>query len=198
LSFTLNVLILGEYNFTRSYISNAFDEPGETVDFDYKIYREIKIFEDKCILEINLIANIKDNFERYIDTADGLLYFLNPFQNEEMELFDRIYKDIFSRRNRSIPLIIAFYNPGGMFHITVNELLERIWINYPSLEAFINIPPLKFHQILQCLCLAMIKREEPLNIDNAWMRYPILIQMANIYFNNGNYYLAALSVKKQL
>ncbi|MFX1312363.1 MAG: hypothetical protein ACFFHD_07095, partial [Promethearchaeota archaeon] len=46
------------------------------------------------------------------------------------------------------------------------------------------------------LCLAIINGDTPLNLENAWMRFPIFIQMANIYFENKNYYYAALAIKK--
>ncbi|MFW9823138.1 MAG: hypothetical protein ACFFE4_09395, partial [Candidatus Thorarchaeota archaeon] len=49
---------------------------------------------------------------------------------------------------------------------------------------------------LQSLCLAMIKGDTPLNIENAWMRFPIFIQMANIYFEEKNYFYAAQAVRK--
>jgi hypothetical protein len=42
----------------------------------------------------------------------------------------------------------------------------------------------------------MINGDTPLNIENAWMRFPIFIQMANIYYNNQNYYYAAQAVRK--
>ncbi|MFX0071769.1 MAG: hypothetical protein ACFFAO_11830, partial [Candidatus Hermodarchaeota archaeon] len=69
-------------------------------------------------------------------------------------------------------------------------------MNSPELEAFVNLPPYLFHQALQCLCIAMISGESPLNIENAWMRFPIFIQLANIYFKQQKYYYAAQAMKK--
>ncbi|MFX1366825.1 MAG: hypothetical protein ACFE9Y_18030, partial [Promethearchaeota archaeon] len=65
-----------------------------------------------------------------------------------------------------------------------------------NLEAFVNLSPNNFHQALQSLCSAMINGDTPLNIENAWMRFPIFIQMANIYFNNQNYFYAAQAIRK--
>ena len=75
-------------------------------------------------------------------------------------------------------------------------LFESIWTNYPDLEAFINIFPSEFHQVLQCLCIAMITGDTPLNIENAWMRFPVFIKLANHYFHNQNLFYAAQALKK--
>jgi len=42
----------------------------------------------------------------------------------------------------------------------------------------------------------MISGETPLNIENAWMRFPIFIQLANIYFKKQNYFYAAQVMRK--
>ncbi|MFX1478727.1 MAG: hypothetical protein ACFFCI_11415 [Promethearchaeota archaeon] len=190
------VLILGrDPDIIHFYTSRAFGEPGEDRETFFEYYKEIKVFEDVCELEINCITNVSADLDEKILEADGIIYFLNPLYEEEFEYFKMVLPVIFEVK-RDIPTIIVFYDQNGILPIDVNELLTTVWVNYPSLEAFVNLYPNEFHQVLQSLCLAMINADTPLNIENAWMRFPIFIQMANVYFNNKNYYYAAQAVRK--
>ena len=189
-------LILGsDPDSIHYYISRAFGEPGEDKESYFSWYKEIKVLDNTCDLEIDALISVSADLDEIIPTVDGIIYFLNPIVREELELFEMILPDIFSVK-RDIPTIIFFYDRKGTLPLTVNDLLTHIWVNFPNLESFVNLPPENFHQILQCLCLAMINGDTPLNIENAWMRYPIFIQMANIYFNNQNYYYAAQAIRK--
>lgn len=189
-------LILGsDPDSIHYYISRAFGEPGEDKESYFSWYKEIKVLDNTCDLEIDALISVSADLDEIIPTVDGIIYFLNPIVREELELFEMILPDIFSVK-RDIPTIIFFYDQKGILPLTVNDLLTHIWVNFPNLESFVNLPPENFHQILQCLCLAMINGDTPLNIENAWMRYPIFIQMANIYFNNQNYYYAAQAIRK--
>ncbi|MFX1410168.1 MAG: hypothetical protein ACFFA6_07440 [Promethearchaeota archaeon] len=185
----------GNSELSNLYISEAFDEIGEEKESYNEWYKEIKVLEDICDLEVDVITNIAADFDELLPTADGIIYFLNPLEIGEFELFKMILPDIYSVK-RDIPTVIIFYDQSGILPMSVNELLETIWVNYLSLEAFVNLKPRNFHQALQSLCLAMINGDTPLNIENAWMRFPIFIQMANIYYENKNYYYAAQAVKK--
>ncbi|MFX1469109.1 MAG: hypothetical protein ACFFB8_10635 [Promethearchaeota archaeon] len=194
--FHFRTLILGsDLDAIHFFISRAFGEPGEDKDTYVSLYKEIKILDNICELEIDALTTISADLDEIISTADGIIYFLNPIIQEESELFEMILPDIFSIK-RDIPTIILFYDQNGILPISVNDLLTHIWVNFPSLEAFVNLAPHDFHQALQSLCLAMINSDTPLNIENAWMRFPIFIQMANIYFNNQNYLYAAQAVRK--
>ncbi|MFX0153762.1 MAG: hypothetical protein ACFE9Q_04470 [Candidatus Hodarchaeota archaeon] len=189
------ILILGEPDTIHFYVSRTFGEPGEDQETHFEWYKEIKIFDDICDLEIDAITSISADLDEIIPMADGIIYFLNPIIEEESELFEMILPDIFSLK-RDIPTIVMFYDQNGILPVCVNDLLQHIWVNFPRLEAFANLPPNNFHQVLQSLCLAIINGDTPLNIENAWMRFPIFIQMANIYFNNQNYYYAAQAIRK--
>ncbi|MFW9818750.1 MAG: hypothetical protein ACFFE5_03990 [Candidatus Thorarchaeota archaeon] len=179
------------------YISRAFGEPGEDKENYISWYKEEKALESLCDLEIDCLSSISADLDEIIPTVDGIIYFINPINQEELELFEMILPDIFSKKKeRDIPTIIVFYDQNGILPITVNDLLTHIWVNFPNLEAFVNLAPENFHQILQCLCLAMINGDTPLNIENAWMRFPIFIQMANVYFTNKNYFYTAQAIRK--
>jgi hypothetical protein len=194
--FYFRTLILGsDADTIHFYISRAFGEPGEDKETYVSWYKEVKVLENVCDLEIDTLISISADLDEIIPMVDGIIYFLNPTVQEELELFEMILPDIFSVK-RDIPTIIIFYDQNGILPISVNDLLTHIWVNFPSLEAFVNLPPHDFHQALQSLCLAIINGDTPLNIENAWMRFPIFIQMANIYFNNQNYYYAAQAIRK--
>ena len=193
--YIFKVLILsGNPDAVDAYTSRVFGEPGEDKDTYYEWYKEVKILEDICDLEIDAITNISADLDEIIPIVDGIIFFINPLVKEEYELFEMVLPDIFSIK-RDIPTIVIFYDQNGILPLSVNELLTNLWVNYPSLEAFANLNPKDFHQALQSLCFAMIGGESPLNIENAWMRFPIFIQMANVYFSNQNYYYAAQAVR---
>ena len=194
--FYFRTLLLGSNPDTiHFYISRAFGEPGEDKDTYISWYKEVKVLDNICDLEIDALTSISADLDEIIPMVDGIIYFINPMNAEESELFEMILPDIFSVK-RDIPTIIIFYDQDGILPISVNDLLTHIWVNFPSLEAYVNLSPNKFHQALQSLCLAMINGDTPLNIENAWMRFPIFIQMANIYFNNRNYFYAAQAIRK--
>jgi len=191
----LKVLILGDPDTIHFYVSRAFGEPGEDNDTYFEWYKEVKVLEDTCALEIDTITGISADLDEMLDIVDGIVYFLNPLNKEDSELFNMVLPDIFNVK-RELPTVIIFYDQNGILPVSVNELLTNFWVNYPSLEAFVNLNPREFHQALQSLCLAIINGDSPLNIENAWMRFPIFIQMANIYFEEKNYYYSAQAVRK--
>ena len=191
--YIFKILILGDPDAIQFYALRAFEEPGEEKGTYFEWYKEVRVLEDVCDLEIDVVTSVSADLDELLPIVDGIIYFLNPQVEGESELFEMILPDIFSIKR---PTIVIFYDQNGILPISVNDLLENVWVNYHSLEAFVNLPPKDFHQALQSLSLAMINGDTPLNIENAWMRFPIFIQMANIYFDNKNYYYAAQAVKK--
>lgn len=185
------------------YALRAFGEEGENKGAYLELYKEVKAFEDICDLEVNAITDvINANFDEIIPTLDGIIYFLNPLKKEEFDYFDIIFPIVKSVK-RNIPIILMYYDQEGIFPLSINELLESLWFKYLDVEAFVNLPPREFHQVLQCLCVAMITGISPLNIENAWMRFPIYIQLANIFFKKAEkefkpefYFFAAQAIKK--
>ena len=156
------LIFSGNPEISNLYITEAFNEIGEEKESYNEWYREIRVLEDYCDLEVNVITNIAADFDELLPTADGIVYFLNPQEVGEFELFKMLLPDIFSVK-RDVPTVIIFYDQNGVLPMSVNELLETIWVNYLSLEAFVNLNPRNFHQALQALCLAMINGDSPLN-----------------------------------
>lgn len=202
--YIFKILLLGlDGEAISFYALRAFGEEGENKGAYLELYKEVKAFEDICDLEVNAITDvINANFDEIIPTLDGIIYFLNPLKKEEFDYFDIIFPIVKSVK-RNIPIILMYYDQEGIFPLSINELLESLWFKYLDVEAFVNLPPREFHQVLQCLCVAMITGISPLNIENAWMRFPIYIQLANIFFKKAEkefkpefYFFAAQAIKK--
>jgi hypothetical protein len=202
--YIFKILILGlDGEAVELYTIRYFGEEGENKGPYLELYKEVKVLEDTCDLEVNAIIDVENvDLDGMINTVDGIIYFINPLKNEENEVFNSILHDI-RKVSRNIPIIIMYYDQEGIFPLSVNDLLENTWLKYFDIEAFVNVRPREFHLVLHCLCIAMISGDSPLNIENAWMRFPIYIQLANIYFKKAEkeskpeyYFYSAQAVKK--
>jgi 2C-methyl-D-erythritol 2,4-cyclodiphosphate synthase len=204
--YIFKILLLGlDGEAISFYALRALGEEGETKGAYFEWYKELNAFEDICDLEVDAISDLTNpdsDFDDMLGTVDGVIYFINPLNTEEIEIFDSILHDI-RKIKRSIPIILMYYDQQGILPISVNELLENTWLEYVDVEAFVNLQPREFHQALQCLCLAMISGDTPLNIENAWMRFPIYFQLANIFLKKANkeekpelYFYAAKTIEK--
>jgi hypothetical protein len=204
--YIFKILLLGlDGDAISFYALRALGEEGENKGAYLEWYKEVNALEDICDLEINAITNITNtdfDFEEMLGTVDGVIYFINPMNKEEIEIFDSILHDIRSIK-RNIPIILMYYDQQGILPSSTNELLEKTWFEYLDIEAFVNLQPREFHQALQCLCLAIINGVAPLAIENAWMRFPIYIQLANIYFKKAEkeskpeyYFYSAQAIEK--
>ncbi|MBY8978867.1 MAG: hypothetical protein KGD72_00620, partial [Candidatus Lokiarchaeota archaeon] len=151
------------------YTIRTFGEEGENKGPYLELYKEVKILEDSCDIEVNAIIDVENtDLDELITTVDGIIYFINPLKNEEKEVFDSLLHDI-RKITRNIPIIIMYYDQEGILPLTVNNLLENTWLKYFDIEAFVNVRPREFYRVLHCLCIAMISGDSPLNIENAWM-----------------------------
>jgi len=202
--YIFKILILGlDGEGIALYTIRAFGEEGENKSPYLELYKELKVLEDTCDIEINAIIDVENtDLDEMINTVDGIIYFINPLKNEEKEIFNSILHDI-RKLSRNIPLIIMYNDYEGILPLSVIDLLENTWLKYFDVEAFVNVRPREFYHVLHCLCIAMISGDSPLNIENAWMRFPIFIQLANIYFKKAEkeskpeyYFYAAQAIKK--
>ena len=194
--YIFKILVLGNPDMIPLYVTNAFGEEGEAKESFMEWYKEITVFEDICDLEVDVIDNlIGVDYDELLPMVDGIIYFINPMKEEETDFFETIMPIIYSVK-RNIPTVVIYNDPEGIIPLSVNDLLESLWINHYELEGFANLSSIDFLQPLQCLSFAMISGDTPLNIENAWMRYPILIQLANIFFKNHQYIHAAHAIRK--
>jgi hypothetical protein len=194
--YIFKILILGNPDTIPIYLSHVFEEDGDNKNAYIEWYKEIHVLEDVCDLEIDTITNLIDaNFDNLIPQVDGIIYFLNPLKSEEKEFLDMVLPIIDSVK-RNVPMVLICNDATGILPVAVNEILEYFWVGFPQFEVFVNLNPHDFHQVLQCLCLAMISGDTPLDIENAWMRFPIFVQLANLYFNQKEYFYAAQYTRK--
>ena len=195
--YIFKILVLGgEPDRILKYLMKVFQEEGEDRETFYEWFKELKVLDDICDLEVDIITDLLSaDFDEIIPSVDGIIYFLNPLNIQEFDFFEMVIP-IIDKAKRDIPTIINFYDHDGILPLSTITLLESIWYTFPNLEAFVNIPPSEFKQILQCLCYSMLMGDAPLNIENAWMRYPIFIKKANQYFSEQNYYYSAESIKQ--
>ncbi|MBD3194474.1 MAG: hypothetical protein GF317_05415 [Candidatus Lokiarchaeota archaeon] len=193
--YLFKILVLGNPDLSIPYCSNVFHEMGEDEDTFIKWEQKFNVLEDVCDLEIDGITNLAADFDEIIPSVDGIIYFLNPLDQEELELFQLIY-DILDKVKRNIPTILMFNNEEGLLPVLSNNLLKESWIKYPNFESFVNHRPSDFHQVIHCLCISMITGDTPLSIETAWLRLPILIEQANQHYLKRNYYEAAQITKK--
>jgi len=202
--YIFKILILGlDGEAIALYTIRTFGEEGENKGPYLELYKEVKALEDTCDIEVNAITDVENtDLDELINTVDGIIYFINPLKNEEKEVFDSILHDI-RKITRNIPLIIMYYDNEGIIPLSVNSMLENTWLKYFDIEAFVNVRPREFYRVLHCLCIAMISGDSPLSLENAWMRFPIYIQLANIYFKKAEkeskpeyYFYSAQAIKK--
>ncbi len=188
------ILVLGKPENTIPYLMNTGVEDGEDQEEIYECYKEIKVFDSICNLEIDVTAKLTADFDEIIPNVDGIIYFLDPMEKGEWDLFELV-SEIIQQVRRDIPIIIFFYSPGRIISIPSNILLEGVWKNYPTYESFINLSPSQFYKLLSTLSEAMITAKIPINIENAWMRLSTFITQANLYYQQENYFESARAVE---
>jgi hypothetical protein len=194
--YIFKILILGDVGTTLRYTTSAFQEEGTDKGTYFEWYIERKILDDICDLEVVVITDLMSaDFDEIMPSVDGIIYFLNPLFADEFEFFEMVIPIIDSVK-RDIPTIINFYDPNGILPISTGTLLEAIWLNFPQMEVFTNTPIKKFKQILECLCLSMLSGDPPLNLENAWMRFPVFIKLANMFYEQQNFFYSALAIKQ--
>ncbi|MFX0071768.1 MAG: hypothetical protein ACFFAO_11825 [Candidatus Hermodarchaeota archaeon] len=86
---------MGDPETCLDYVVNAFQEGAADKETYYEWYKEFNALDDICDLEINLITDfINADYDEIISTVDGIIYFLNPLNTEESELFEMLYSII--------------------------------------------------------------------------------------------------------
>ncbi len=195
MKYFFRLLILGDNELSISFLTSALKRQPENKETYLEWMLEYKIIEDICDIEIIFPDLISANFDELIPSVDGVIYFINPLDEAELELFDMLLA-IIDKVKREIPTIIVFNGIDGILSLNVNDLLDYIWFNYPDLEVFANIPPSKFYQLLHCLTYSMINGSPPINLENSWLRLPVLVDNVNTYYRENKYYEAAKSLEK--
>ncbi|MBN2156412.1 MAG: hypothetical protein JW776_10240 [Candidatus Lokiarchaeota archaeon] len=141
--------------------------------------RGVNVGTDQAVIDIDVVLSSTVDFDSIIPTSDGILYFLDPNDVQQFELFELII-DIIQKLGRTIPIIVVFYTRSGLIYVPSNFLLEYIWENY-LIEAFVFDFYSKntFYEVLECLSEAMITGNIPINVETAWMRIPFFMEKIN-------------------
>ncbi|MCP4760762.1 MAG: hypothetical protein GY870_03205 [archaeon] len=189
--YMFRVLVLGDTKLSLPFIVNG---GVEHVSQDFELSRwtkKLNVGVDQCNLDIDVVVTSSSDFDSLIPTCDGILYFLDPNNLQDFELFDMIANIILEVR-REIPIIVVFYTPDGFITIPSNFLFEYIWDFYPF-EAFTFNQYSKntLYEVLECLSEAIIVGSMPINIETAWMRIPFFLNKINNLVVNENWEQAA-------
>ncbi|MHA1728833.1 MAG: hypothetical protein ACTSWY_08885 [Promethearchaeota archaeon] len=177
--YMFQLLVLGDKKLSLPFLVNGGVEHKANDAELSRWEKNLNVGTDQCDLEIDVVISSSTDFDSIIPTSDGILYFLNPNNILDFELFEMIAQIILEEKRR-IPIIIVFNTNNGFIKIPSNYLIEYIWEYYPF-EAFIYNQYSKntLYEILECASEAMILGTMPINIETAWMRIPFFINKIN-------------------
>ncbi len=185
--YIFKVLTLGDSNLSLPMIKSG----KLTHQFqDHEISRwsrTLNVGTDQAVIEIDAVLSSTIDFDSIIPTSDGILYFLDPNDIQQFELFEMII-EIIQKMGRTIPIILVFYTRKGFIFTPSNFLLEYIWENY-LIEAFVFDLYSKntFYEVLECLSEAMITGNIPINVETTWMRIPYFKDKINRLLKDERY-----------
>lgn len=158
--------------------------------------KEITQENNTCNLE--LCAILKDNadFDEIIPTTDGILYFLDPSNDMELQTFYLIM-GILEKLDRVIPVCLVLHSLTKYFPVPVNRFANEIWWKYDYVEVFAYGPASNKSREEPILTLAeaMMLGAVPINYDYIWLRLPVFIKKTNALVKAGNYKRAGLNAE---
>ncbi|MHA1871662.1 MAG: hypothetical protein ACTSU2_10125 [Promethearchaeota archaeon] len=183
--YMFRILVLGDPLISIPFIESS-GLKFESQDFELSRWSSrLNVGLDTCDLDVDVVVNMSIDYDGIIPTSDGIVYFLDPNNIQEFELFDMIAK-IINDFKRRIPLIVVFFSKSRISLIPSNYLLEYIWQNY-LFEAFTfdRYSENSFIEVLECLSESIISGMIPLNINTAWMKIPTyLIKINDLILEN--------------
>ncbi len=158
--------------------------------------KEITIENNSCNLE--LCAILKDNadFDEIIPTTDGILYFLDPSNDLELQTFYLI-TEILEKLDRIIPVCLILHSLTKYFPVPVNRFANEVWWKFDYVEVFAYGPASNKsrEEPINTLAEAMILGAVPINYDYIWMRLPVFIKKTNTLVKAGDYRRAGLNAE---
>ena len=185
--YMFKILTLGDSKLSLQMIKN-----GKLIQQfqDHEISRwtkTINVATDQAVIEIDAVLTSTVDFDNIIPTSDGILYFLDPNNFQQFELFEMIIQ-IIHKMGRTIPIVVVFFCNTGVIRTPSNYLMEYIWDNY-LMEAFVFDMYSKntFYEVLECLCEAIITGTIPINVETTWMRIPFFMQKINRLMEDERY-----------
>ncbi len=164
---------------------------------------DLQVFDKEIMIENNtanleLCAILKDNadFDEIIPTTDGILYFLDPSNDLELQTF-YIISGILEKLDRIIPVCLILHSVTKYFPVPVNRFANEIWWKFDYVEVFAYGPASSKSREDPIITLAeaMMLSAVPINYDYVWMRLPVFIKKTNTLVKAGDYRRAGLNAE---
>ena len=197
--YLFRVLCFGEPVGTIQFIQDAgnvkIDEIASNEDLQV-IDKEIIIENNSCNLELCVILKDNVDFDEIIPTTDGILYFLDPSNDLELQTFYLIMQ-VIEKLDRIIPICLIMHSLNKYFPVPVNKFAYEIWMNFDYVEVFAYGPASNKsrEEPINTLAGAMILSSVPINYEYVWMRLPVFINKTNMLVKKGDYHRAGLNAE---
>ena len=176
MSYIFNILVLGDNETVLDYLQKG---GLENVSIDDVSQWEYLGDKDNINLTFEVPMNINADYDNLISMADGILFFLNPNSESEIEIFKDMMK-IIQGMKRDIHTIVIFRDKSKVIDTSANELLNWIWSDYPFEACISDIGSQNILKtIIDCLTESIIGGDMIILQKNAWLRIPSLFKMAN-------------------
>ncbi len=197
--YLFRVLCFGEPIGVMQFIQGA----GNVKIDEFASNEDLQVFDKELTIENNtanleLCAILKDNadFDEIIPTTDGILYFLDPSNDMELQTFYLI-SEILEKLDRIIPVCLVLHSLTKYFSIPVNRFANEIWWKFDYVEVFAYGPASNKSREDPIITLAeaMMLAAVPINYDYVWMRLPVFIKKTNTLVKAGDYKRAGLNAE---
>ncbi len=191
MSYMFNILVLGENETVLEYLQKGGLENVSIEDVSQWEYQE-----DNINLTFEVPMNINADYDNLISMADGILYFLNPNSESDIEIFKELMK-IIQGMKRDIHTIVLFRDKNNVIDTSANELLEWIWTDYPFEACISDLgSPNVLKMIIKSLTESIIGGDMIILQRNAWLRIPSLFKRVNFEIEQQNWKEAGKLVEK--
>ncbi len=193
MAYIFNILVLGENQTVLEYLQQG---GLENVSIDDVSQWEYQADNDNINLTFEVPMNINADYDNLISMADGILFFLNPNSESEIEIFKDMMK-IIQGMKRNIHTIVIFRDKSKVIDASANELLNWIWSDYPFEACISDIGSQNvLKMIITSLTESIIGGDMIILQQNAWLRIPSLHKMANYEIEQQNWKEAGKLVEK--
>ena len=186
-----NILVLGDIETVLEYL-----QQGGLKNVSIDNVSQWEYQEDNINITFEVPLNVNADFENMISMADGVLYFLNPNSESQIEIFKELMK-IIQKMKRNIHTIVLFRDRYRLIETPANELLGWIWSDYPFEACISDVGSENvLTMIIKSLSESIIDGDMIVLQRNAWLRLPLLFKKANYEIEQQNWKKAGVLVEK--
>ncbi|GAB4319615.1 MAG: hypothetical protein Kow0069_23240 [Promethearchaeota archaeon] len=194
--YMFRVLCLGDSDVATTSVVNAGAEMDEFSTDEQVMGFTLEVHSGRDVANVEFLVprSAAVDYDDILPTTDGVLFYADPSIPGTLELFD-MEMSFVGEAGRLIPAVMVVQARGGFQPIPWNLLAEAFWRKYPTYE--ITFPRRgssnEAREPIRMLCEAMMEAKVPINLDTAWMRFPVLIDQTNKHLFQGNFELAAFN-----